>query len=97
MKNKNAIIAFLRSQKTFLNSNFGVLSIGLFGSYARGSENELSDIDVIVELKEPRFDWMAGLKIFLESKLEMKVDLVRKRNGVKSYTMKAIEKEAIYA
>ena len=97
MKNKNTIIAFLKSQKKFLNNNYGVKSIGLFGSYARGSENELSNIDVIVELKEPRFDWMAGLKIFLESKMEMKVDLVRKRKGVKSYTMKAIEEEAIYA
>jgi len=55
MVNKE-ILEILRLEKPYLQENFGVLSIGLFGSYARGTERADSDIDVLVELKEPRFE-----------------------------------------
>jgi len=33
--------------------NFGVLNIGLFGSYAKDQQNSDSDIDLLVEFSEP--------------------------------------------
>jgi predicted nucleotidyltransferase len=61
-----------------------VVAIGLFGSYAKGEQNADSDIDILVELKEPRFDWLAGLQIYMEKKFGRKIELVRKSNLVRS-------------
>ncbi|HRJ85639.1 MAG TPA: nucleotidyltransferase domain-containing protein, partial [Ignavibacteria bacterium] len=43
--NKENIIEFIRKNKTFLHDKYGVLSIGLMGSYARGEQTAESDID----------------------------------------------------
>ena len=56
MTNKK-ILEILRKEKPYLQEKFGLLSIGLFGSYAKGTESPESDIDVLVELTEPRFDF----------------------------------------
>ena len=71
MKNdisKNEILRIIKTEKSFLKENFGVLNIGLFGSYAKDKQNSNSDIDFLVEFSEPRFDWIASLQIYLEKK-----------------------------
>ena len=45
---KDEILVFLKTQKVFLQHKYGVLSIGLFGSYARGDYHENSDIDLFI-------------------------------------------------
>ena len=91
------IIDFLKSEKTFLSNEFGVVNIGLFGSFAKGEQTADSDIDILVELKETRFDWLAGLKIYLEQSFEKKIELVRKSNLLKSRFIRRVEKDIIYA
>jgi len=91
------IIDFLKSEKTFLSNEFGVVNIGLFGSFAKGEQTADSDIDILVELKEPRFDWLAGLKIYLEQIFEKKIELVRKSDLLKSHFIRRVEKNIIYA
>ena len=90
------IIALLRLEKEQLAEQFGVVNIGLFGSFARGQATNDSDIDFIVELKEPRFDWLAGLQIYLEQKFNRRIEIVRKGNKVNSRFTKRVEKEAVY-
>ncbi|MFH0724748.1 MAG: nucleotidyltransferase domain-containing protein [Pseudomonadota bacterium] len=65
----------MRAEKSFLNEKFGVVDIGLFGSFAIGQPNRDSDIDLFVALKEPRFDWIAGLQVYLENKFNRKIGL----------------------
>jgi len=47
---KIEVITFLKTQKSFLYTNFGVIKIGLFGSYARDKlptlKNEILQIDI---------------------------------------------------
>ena len=50
--NKDEIILFLKENKPFIEQQFGVLRIGLFGSYARGNAHENSDIDIAVEMRD---------------------------------------------
>jgi hypothetical protein len=96
MVNKQ-ILEVLRLEKPYLHENFGVLSIGLFGSYARGTERPDSDIDVLVELKEPRFEFLAGLQIYLERKLGKPVEVIRKREGLSERFLKRIAETIQYA
>ncbi|HAO22322.1 MAG TPA: toxin-antitoxin system toxin subunit [Desulfobacteraceae bacterium] len=91
------IIKSLRADKDFLADKFGMVNIGIFGSYVSGNQNSESDIDILVELKEPRFDWLAGLQLYLEKKFDKKIDLIRKSGKFKSRFIESIEKEVIYA
>ena len=95
MDNKE-ILEILRREKTYLNKNSGLASIGLFGSYAKGEQRPGSDIDLLVELKEPRFDFMAGLQIYLENKLGHPVEIIRKRKGLSNRFLNKIAKDIHY-
>lgn len=75
----------------------GVINIGIFGSYILGNQDDESDIDILVELKEPRFDWLAGLHIYLEKKFDKKVDLIRKSGKFKNSFIESVEKVVLYA
>lgn len=55
--------------------SFGVRSLGLFGSVARGEARPESDLDFLVEFDRKTFRGFMGLKFFLESLFECRVDL----------------------
>ena len=80
-----------------MRNEFGVINIGLFGSYAKGNQRADSDIDLLVELKEPRFEWIAGLQMYLEKRFDKKIELVRKSDNVNRRFTQRIENEVIYA
>jgi uncharacterized protein len=94
---KDEIINLIKSDKAFLKENFGVMKIGIFGSYARDRQTADSDIDLLVEFTEPRFDWLAGLYNYMEERLNKKIEILRKPNLTKSNFFERIEKEVIYA
>ncbi len=85
------ILDILRKEKPYLQENFGLLSIGLFGSYGKGTQRPDSDIDVLVEFAEPRFDFLAGLQIYLEGRLGKPVEVIRKRKGLSKRFLRRIE------
>ena len=94
---RNQIINLLRAEKSYLTKEFGVVTIGLFGSFATGRTDTNSDIDLIVELTEPRFDYLAGLQIYLEKKFSRKIEIVRKGNRINTRFVQRVEQDAIYA
>jgi len=47
MKTKEHILNLLREKQPYLNAEFNVSRIGIFGSYARELSNERSDIDIV--------------------------------------------------
>ena len=60
-----------------IRRDFGVRSVALFGSTARGEAREDGDVDLLVDFEiGPTFDSFMGLKFFLEDHLGLKVDLV---------------------
>lgn len=91
---REEILQFLTAHKSELEGRFGVLKIGLFGSYARGDAREDSDIDVAVELvKENIADRYFGLLHYLEDNLHKKIDLGIESNikpALRPYIMKEI-------
>lgn len=93
---KKEILQILTLNKQYFKKQFGVIQIGLFGSYAKNKNNPESDIDIFVELSEPRFEWLMDLNIFLEQQFNAKVDVLRKGNHIKESFLKTIEKELIY-
>ncbi len=91
------ILDLLREEKPLLRREFGVLSIGLFGSYVKGTQGPESDVDLLIELTEPRFDFLVGLQMYLESKIGRPIELIRKRPGLSERFLKRIERQLQYA
>ena len=71
----------LREHLPELSKRHGVSSIGLFGSYVRGEQDEDSDLDVLVEFDRPigLFGLMAAER-YMSGLLEVNVDLVMKQS-----------------
>ena len=72
------IIQTLEREFVTLRERFGVKSLGLFGSIARGEASPRSDVDILVEFDAPSFDHYMDLKFYLEERLGRPVDLVLK-------------------
>ncbi len=53
---------------------YGVTSLSIFGSTARGDNRPDSDVDIIVDMP-PRIFLISGLQDFLENLLRVPVDL----------------------
>jgi len=43
-------------------------------SFAKGMQGPESDVDLLVELTEPRFDFLVGIQVHLEKKIGKPVD-----------------------
>ena len=74
---KQEIIKIIRKNKFEIESNYGVRSLGLFGSYVKGTQRKKSDIDILVTFNHDidLFDFL-DLREYLEDHLHAKVDLV---------------------
>ena len=69
----------LRDYLLELREEHGVKSLALFGSYVRGEEEELSDLDILVEFSRvPDLFEFVALKHRISDLLGIKVDLVMK-------------------
>ncbi|MCL5075542.1 MAG: nucleotidyltransferase family protein [Chloroflexi bacterium] len=79
MSIKEDLLRTLRALKPEIQARYKVKEIGLFGSFVRGEQSETSDIDILVDFAEGAdlFD-LVGLSLFLEGRLQRKVDVVSK-------------------
>lgn len=78
------------------NSEFGIVRIGVFGSVARDSASDGSDVDVVVELSKPDLLRLVGIKQELEEILERPVDIVRYRKQMNPFLKKRIDEDAVF-
>jgi len=95
--NKEEILNYLKEHKVELRSKFGVVKIGLFGSYSIGTNTEESDIDICVVLykKYKKLHNFLELERWLSKAFGKKVDLGIE-DTIKPIVKKQIEKEIIY-
>ena len=93
---RDEILKTLRAHRDELRKRFGVKSLAVFGSVARGEARPDSDVDILVEFEgRATFDRYMGLKFFLEDLLGRRVDLVT-RKALKPRMRPYVEQEAIY-
>jgi uncharacterized protein len=97
MLTKETILNTLRLNKPYFEKELGVVRIGLFGSYAKDLQQSDSDVDILVELKEPDYKSLFSILILLEQQLNSKIDLIRMGPHLREKFMNTVEKEIIYA
>ena len=94
--NRDEILSLLHLYKERNCKKYSIINIGLFGSASRSAMSEQSDIDIVVELKDPDMFNLIGIKQDLEEELKRSVDIVRYRQKMNAFLKTKIEKEAIY-
>lgn len=74
--NRDEVILLLSKVKDEMHQKYRVETIGLFGSFARGTETDESDIDIYAEF-EPEADILdySGLSLELEARFHRSVDI----------------------
>ena len=94
---KKELVNFLKQHKQYLNDEFGVYKIGLFGSYAKGTNQEHSDIDIAIEIYKDKKNLhvFLAIKRYLEENFETGVDLGLEHT-LKPVIKEQIKKEIIY-
>jgi predicted nucleotidyltransferase len=90
------IIGALQELNDEISQKYRAEIKGIFGSYVRGEQKESSDIDILVMFFEGAtlFDFV-GLSDYLESKLNLKVDIVP-IDTIREEIKENILKQAIY-
>ena len=80
MNTRDTILQTLKALKPELASRYHVKALGVFGSLIRGEQTATSDVDILVEFKEPiGFFQFLELEEYLGVQLGQPVDLVSKK------------------
>jgi predicted nucleotidyltransferase len=91
----NEALSKLQQIKPYLQQEYAVKRVGLFGSTARGTYTDNSDVDILVEFERPVGIEFIDLSYLHENELNRKVDVVS-RKGIKDKYFKEIEKDIVY-
>ncbi len=96
MISRDKTLMVLRSFKGELEERYGVTSLGIFGSVARGQVTETSDVDVVITLRIPNLFTLVHVKEELEDALCEHVDIVHYRENMNGFLKSRIDQDAIY-
>lgn len=94
--NTSDVIDILRKFKANFADKYGIMTLGLFGSFARKQQKETSDLDVVVTLKEADFFTLVAIQEELEKLTNYKVDVVNFRDSLRGSFKANILKDAIF-
>ena len=96
METLSKIKEVLKENQEELKRRYKVRVIGIFGSYVRGEQKKVSDIDLLAELEGPiSLLELVGAEIYLSEILKIRVDLIPKED-IRPELKSRIPSEAIY-
>ncbi len=83
------ILNLIKLHRAYLEQEFAVERIGVFGSTIKGFSNETSDVDIVVKLKHPLGFKFNDLVEFLETLFQRKVDVLTE-DGLNAIRIKKV-------
>ena len=94
--NKDECVKLLKKYMDILKGKYGITSLSLFGSTARGEQKENSDIDLFVDTETPNPFLLMDAKEFLEKETGSSVDIIRNHQNLNPRLKKRILKDGIF-
>ena len=94
MRSTQEYIKLLKAHAPILHERYGVTSMSLFGSVARGEQKENSDVDVLVDMPAS-LRGVGGANDYLENLLGCHVDMVRNHGHLTPFFRKQVERDGI--
>lgn len=92
---KTDYINILQGCSNTLRNDYGIKSLRLFGSVARGEDHESSDVDVFVDTETPNPFLLMDAKEFLERLVGRSVDIIRNHNNLNPRLRSRIERDGV--
>ena len=93
---KDECIKLLKKCMNILKDKYGITSLSLFGSTARGEQKEGSDIDLFVDTETANPFLLMDAKEFLEKETGTPVDIIRNHQNLNPRLRKRILKDGIF-
>ncbi len=93
---RSEMLEILKVFKREHAEEYGILTLGVFGSVARDEAKESSDLDLVIKTETPDPYNIVHIKEDLEERLNMKVDVVRLRDKMNPFLKRRIKGEAVY-
>lgn len=92
----DSICSTLRAHQPVLRERYGVRSLGVFGSWVRGTQTKRSDIDILVEIDDEALTLFqfVELREYLRDLLGVRVDVVE-RSTLKPHIGQRILQEVV--
>ena len=94
MKTTNEYIEIIKAHADELQASFGITSMCLFGSVARGEHHEDSDVDLFVSMPPKFYNYIEAAQ-YLEQILGCHVDLICDHKHLRPFFRKQIEQDGI--
>lgn len=94
MCTRQECLNLLREAAPLIHTEFGVKSLRLFGSMARGDNHKGSDVDICVEMPPKAFT-VLSLKNYLQELLHTNVDLIRINRNLDPFLLTEINRDGI--
>jgi hypothetical protein len=85
----------IRAKGRELKERFGILRVGVFGSFADGEQTDSSDVDLLVDMPEPGGFLFIEAAQHMEDLLGREVDFVREE-GLNPRLKSRVLKDAVY-
>jgi len=93
---RSDVLKLLRAHKSEIMSRFGVASLAVFGSFARGGATDSSDVDILARFEGPATSRQYfGVQFYIEDLLGRDVDLVTEK-ALREELRPRIEQEAVH-
>lgn len=96
MKTTTEILNLLKGYKMTALNKYGITSLCVFGSVARGEQTSQSDVDICYDGEIPSLLTLEMIQSDLEQLLESPVELIRFRKNMNPMLLQRINREGIY-
>lgn len=93
---RDQVFKSLVKMKDELSSKYNLTKLGVFGSFARNEQSDVSDLDIVVELARSNMFDLIGIKQEIEEQLNLPVDIVQYREKMNSFLKRRIDNDALY-
>lgn len=93
---RDQVLKVLHAFKVTHAEEYRLLSLGIFGSFARDEAKFDSDVDVVFQTDQPNLLRTASMQADLQDLLARRVDVVRLREDMNPGLKQRIQKEAYY-
>ena len=93
---KKEVLSVLKRHKKEFERQYGLTALGIFGSVARGEATPTSDVDVVVQMREPNLFFMVHIKDTLADELHGHVDIIHYRERMNPFLRRRIDRDVVY-
>jgi len=93
---KEQVLEYLKDHKDEFSKKYQINKLALFGSFAKDTNRQDSDIDIAIDTKLSDYFLLYDFKEELEKAFGTKVDIIRLREKMNPSLKKQILKDGIY-